>query len=498
MEVRFGKYVFVRSLGVGGMGEVFLAREVGLGDFQRFVAVKQILPHLASDARFLQMFLNEARVAARLNHPNLVHLFELGEADGTFYQAMEYVHGRSARALHHELMRVGRPLDPLLAAHLGAQVLHGLHHAHTLLLPDGSNAAIVHRDVSADNVLVAADGQVKLLDFGVAKALADEGTRSGTIKGKWRYTAPEIFLGHPATPQSDLYGVGVMLYELLTGRPPFSGPTDAALMHAVLHDALAPVQRFRPEVPPALAQVVEQAMARSPEQRFASARQMALALDALSPGTDAQGALAGLLREHFPDLADAAAFVAQAPHRTAELSAPGKAPALARTIDESATVTERAPRPRRWGRGVALAAGLALLGVGTGALVLRPSQPATKSEVVKSEVPPSPVVPVAAVEPPSPAPPPAARPARGAARATRAAQSSGLIDLQVVPWAEVFEGGRSLGITPLDPLTVAPGSHRLVLRNSELGIERSVVVEVSAGRTSPVRINLQSLTGPKK
>src|SRR6476659_7572122 len=135
---RFAKYEIVRSLAAGGMGEVFLARELGPGGFQRYVAVKQILPHLAKDARFLQMFLNEARVAARLSHPNIVHLLELGEVEGTYYLAMEYVHGRSARSLQKALEQAGTPFPAELAAYLAADVLHGLHHAHTLKLPDGT------------------------------------------------------------------------------------------------------------------------------------------------------------------------------------------------------------------------------------------------------------------------------------------------------------------------------------------------------------------------
>ena len=208
--IKFGHFTLGKRLARGGMAEVFLARQRGPEGFDRKVAVKRILPHLAETADFVRMFLSEARLAARLSHPNIVHIYELGQVGGDYFIAMEYVDGVHAGQLIEHART--EPIWPELIARIGADAAGALAYAHRLTDADGRPLQLVHRDVSPQNIMVSSDGIVKLVDFGIAKAASKaEETRPGVVKGKYAYMSPEQTVGRALDGRSDVFSLGVVL-----------------------------------------------------------------------------------------------------------------------------------------------------------------------------------------------------------------------------------------------------------------------------------------------
>ncbi len=277
---KLGKYRLIRLIATGGMGEVFLARQEGPAGFSKNVVIKRILRHLASDQGFVDMFLNEARLAAMIAHPNAVQIFELGKQDETYFIAMEYVHGRSLRGIKQRLLERKEVFSPILAARVCAHALQALHYAHNLKDEKGRRLNIVHRDVSPDNVLVSFDGAVKLVDFGIAKAqIGAHTTRTGTLKGKYAYMAPEQINGLSIDHRADLYSCGVLLYELLTGARPYSAATEPGLINAILTMEPEDARSKNPNLPVRMNQIIMKALAKDPAKRFNSADEMSAALE---------------------------------------------------------------------------------------------------------------------------------------------------------------------------------------------------------------------------
>ena len=277
-----GRYQLLERLATGGMAEIFLACEKGVRGLERIVVVKRILPHLAVHDVFVEMFLQEARFIARLSHPNVVQVFELGEADSTFFIAMEYVPGVSLRELMRAAALQQRPLPVEVALSLVAQACAGAHAAHELADPSGKPLGLVHRDISPHNLMVTGDGYVKLLDFGIAKAteLAMEHTRTGALKGKVHYMSPEQCRQDALDRRSDLFALGIVLWELLTARRLFKREGDLASMQAIVTGDVWDVRELRPEVPEAVAEAVNIALATRRHDRFATADEMRRALSA--------------------------------------------------------------------------------------------------------------------------------------------------------------------------------------------------------------------------
>jgi eukaryotic-like serine/threonine-protein kinase len=271
----------LKRIGMGGMAEVFLARSAGLQGFEKYVVVKRILPHLAQSQQFVDMFFAEARAAARLNHPNIVQIYEVGMLDGAPYISMEFVRGADLTTLMRALASGGATLPPPLGARIAADVASALHHAHTHVEPSGARMPIVHRDVSPHNVLVSLDAAIKLTDFGIAKIVGEAGhTEPGSLKGKIAYIAPETAMGRPADARSDVFSLGVVLYELLTMRAPFRRETDAGTLEAILRHEPRPPVEMNPAVSRAMSAVVLRAIAKRPEQRFQTAAEFRDAIEA--------------------------------------------------------------------------------------------------------------------------------------------------------------------------------------------------------------------------
>jgi serine/threonine protein kinase len=298
---RIGRYDILTLLGEGGMARVYLALSRGPVGFNKLVVVKQVRPELAWDRDFITMFFDEARIAARLNHPNIVSTYEVVEDAGQYLLAMEFLEGQTLGEILSRLGRAQMPLDQHLW--IICQVLAGLHYGHELADYDGSPLGIVHRDVSPSNIFVTYNGEVKLLDFGIAKSAgAATSTQKGTVKGKIGYGAPEQFLARPVDARADVYAVGVMLWEALAGKRRKQAETPAAAYEARVSGAEPRIREVKPDVPTRLADICDRATAAEPAARFASALQFQRALERYlesRPRQVGQRDLATLINYHF-------------------------------------------------------------------------------------------------------------------------------------------------------------------------------------------------------
>jgi serine/threonine-protein kinase len=274
-----GRYAIHEEIASGGMATVYLGSLVGTGGFSRSVAIKRLHPHLARDPEFVRMFLDEARVAARIQHPNVVPVLDVVNAEGEIFLVMEYVDGDPLARLAHAARERRVRIPVAVAAAIVVGVLRGLHAAHEATDEQGHPLCIVHRDVSPQNVLVARDGVAHLLDFGVAKAAGQlQPSRSGRIKGKVSYMPPEQARGAEITRAVDIYAAGVIFWELLAGDRLFAGENEAVILERVLFgEVVAPSCR---EGPAELDEIVMRAIARDPAARFSTARDMARAIEA--------------------------------------------------------------------------------------------------------------------------------------------------------------------------------------------------------------------------
>ncbi len=278
---RLGRYELLASIGLGGMAKVWAARQSGHGGFAKVVAVKTILPHLSRETDFQRLFVDEARVASLVHHPNVCEIFELSEEGQVLFLVMEWVDGDSLIKLLKPAADF-LPIDPRIAARIAAETCAGLHAAHTQLDADGKPLTIVHRDVSPHNVLLSAEGMVKVTDFGVAKAAGQthDQTVAGQLKGKLEYMSPEQISGTAVDGRTDVFGMGGVIYEATTGVQPFAASGDLEVMTKIVEGRLTPPSAHVQGYPRELEAIVMQAMAADPARRFASADQMRLALEA--------------------------------------------------------------------------------------------------------------------------------------------------------------------------------------------------------------------------
>jgi len=280
---RVGRYEVLTHLATGGMAQIYLARQTGLGAFERHVVLKTILRERATDQRFVTMFLDEAKLAATLNHQNIAQVYEVDQADGAYFMAMEYVHGENARAILETTLRRGWTIPLELAVMIISGAAAGLHHAHERRGKNGLPLNIVHRDVSPANIMVGYDGSVKVLDFGIAKA-EERATKTvgGTIKGKYGYMSPEQCKGKPIDRRSDIFALGICLYELTTLRRAFKGNDDFETMKRIVASDCVLPSVVVPGYPRELEAIVLTAMANDVNARFQSAQEMIEALDAFA------------------------------------------------------------------------------------------------------------------------------------------------------------------------------------------------------------------------
>jgi len=267
--IPFGKYTLLERINVGGMAEVFKAKTFGVEGFERLVAVKRILPNIAEDEEFITMFIDEAKIAVQLQHANIAQIFELGTYEDAYFIALEYVRGRDMRAIFDRLRQRGEILPLPQACYIIMQVCEGLDYAHNKRDSQGQELHLVHRDISPQNVLVGYEGEVKLIDFGIAKAAGKAGkTQAGILKGKFGYMSPEQVRGLPIDRRSDIFSVGICLYELLTNERLFVGESDFSTLEKVRNVEILPPSSYNRAIPPELEQIVLKALARDPEDRY--------------------------------------------------------------------------------------------------------------------------------------------------------------------------------------------------------------------------------------
>ena len=268
----FGKYYLLERINVGGMAEVFKAKTFGVEGFERLLAVKRILPNIAEDEEFITMFIDEAKIAVQLQHANIAQIFDLGKVDDAFFIALEYVHGRDLRSIFDRMRSRGEAVPIAMACHMVMQVTEGLDYAHNKRDGQGRELHLVHRDISPQNVLIGYEGEVKLIDFGIAKAAGKASkTQAGILKGKFGYMSPEQVRGLPIDRRSDIFAVGIVLYELLTGERLFVGESDFSTLEKVRNVEIMPPSSYNKKIPPELEKLVLKALARDPEDRYGNA-----------------------------------------------------------------------------------------------------------------------------------------------------------------------------------------------------------------------------------
>ncbi|MGQ0504665.1 MAG: serine/threonine protein kinase [Myxococcaceae bacterium] len=301
MAVAFGSYQLVRRLARSGMGQVFLARDPAK---QRLVVIKRLSPELTRTAAFVKMFSTEAKLVQRLDHPRIVHLYEQGEASGHPYLVLEYIAGADLKALLGRAAEMNRPLGFPAICRVVADAAAGLDAAHHATGKDGEPLGLVHRDVSPANLLVGFDGATRITDFGIAKVLDDEGTESGIVKGKYPYMSPEQADFKKLDHRSDVFSLGIVLWELLTRRRLFKGDTDLQSLQLVRDCQVPSPSKLQPAIPAGVEKVAMRALSKEPRKRFSDAGAMAEALEELARSEGLRITRADLgttVRALFPD-----------------------------------------------------------------------------------------------------------------------------------------------------------------------------------------------------
>jgi TonB family protein len=285
-ENQFGQYILKEHIATGGMAEVFKARMMGMEGFQKTVAIKRILPHLTDNDEFVTMFIDEAKLAAQLNHNNIIHIYDLGKIDRSYYIAMEYIEGLDLRALLKNCRdRKAHPPIPI-SLHIATMLASALDYAHRKQDFEDRDLGLVHRDVSPQNVLISNDGDIKLCDFGIAKAASKAShTRAGALKGKLQYMSPEQAWGKSIDHRSDIFSLGLVLYEMLTGKKVFAGDSELSILEQVRNPKVTLPSEVNPDIPQDVEQVVLRALQLDPADRYQSAR-------------DFQNDLEGVMRKH--------------------------------------------------------------------------------------------------------------------------------------------------------------------------------------------------------
>ena len=269
------KYTILEKIDAGGMAEVWKGKATSLRGFEKMVAIKRVLPNLAKNKKFISMFLDEARLSLYLNHANVVQTFDIGVSDHSYFIVMEWMDGANLKSILDTAHDLGWKLPKEQAVFIGIEICKGLSHAHARKDPDGRPLEIVHRDISPPNVLLSREGEVKLVDFGLAKAASQlTQTDPGIVKGKFSYLSPEATLGKSVDFRADLFATGIVIWEILAGRRLFDGATDLKTVEAVREAKIPRITEFNPDVEPQLEQVLNRALAKYPRDRYQSAEEL--------------------------------------------------------------------------------------------------------------------------------------------------------------------------------------------------------------------------------
>jgi serine/threonine protein kinase len=278
----FGKYHLIERIATGGMAELFRAKLYGAGGFEKDLAIKKVLPHLVADTAFVQMFMDEAMITVTLNHGNIVSVMDFGEIDGEYYLVMEFVDGVDLQSLICRSNETSSPFPTSIACHIAHEICRGLDYAHRKVGADGKPLNIVHRDISPQNILISFEGEVKIADFGIARAASRiSSTQAGVLKGKVAYMSPEQLLGQPVDNRSDIFAVANILYEMLTNHRPFEGVTPHETMALITRGVYTKPNKYNSKIPKKLSAVISKALEKNLKKRYRTAGEMAADIAAL-------------------------------------------------------------------------------------------------------------------------------------------------------------------------------------------------------------------------
>jgi eukaryotic-like serine/threonine-protein kinase len=546
--MKIGRYQLLSQLTSGGMAELFLAYTAGPGGFRKYVVIKRILPDAKNNDQFVKMFLDEARVTAAFSHPNIAQVFELGQEDQDLFLAMEFISGQNLNQVTAVCARKRAVLPIGFSVAAVHDTALALHYAHTFKDPAGAPLPVIHRDVAQKNIMVTYDGIVKLLDFGIAKARGQLGrTNAGTVKGTTGYMSPEQVRGEALDGRSDVFGLGVVLFEMITGKRLFAADSELDEMKMILSAPVPRPSALVPVVPEALSDITLRALAREKADRWPSGKDLAKALSTqCAELMFDQEQRAAFMREHFEDQLQATAalltsatdssakqlLVAKAVHAirgdggaqsgAARLSkdevkaarakrkkpAPespdevnlqlaalqGKAEALAASSTGPPTNPD-AKRSLNWVVPLSLVAGLVLLAAAlfkvSGALEPEP-QPQTPVYDSPVPIPHAPDDPRIAAAPPTPGGESAAPPKEDKEEPKKKAVRTGQVTIVTFPEATVFRGRQQLGKTPLFNVELPLGTHMLTLVGGD-GVKRALSVPVREGKNTPIKVKLEEV-----
>jgi serine/threonine-protein kinase len=521
---RLGKYQLVRKLATGGMAEVFLARAEGPMGFAKKLVVKRILPQYSEDEGFVSMFLGEAKLAAELNHPNVVQIFDFGQTDGRYFIAMELIDGPNLRVLNNAARAAGAAIGFEYCARLVASAAEGLHYAHELKDGAGRPLNLVHRDISPDNILVSRQGTVKVVDFGIAKANTSPNlTRSGVLKGKMAYMPPEQLGRKNLDRRVDIYALGVVLYELVTGSMPFDATSEVSIIQAVMSES--PLERVsvrRGDVPRQLEDIITKCLDKNRDYRYATGRELQVDLERfiLTSGhpitTGELSELVSKLIPPFPSDTD----IPAPPNKATPVQ---EGMPLDKTFqrdqsgagDISKTDLSKAEVAARTGPGaggggsrgaimaLAGAIALAVLAVGVWFVVKKPTDggggitvveaPDAGSQVAVKVPPPveakDAAVEVAVVDAGAPVPVAVVDAGEQHHVVTPGVQHV-LVEFRIRPFAVVYVDGKQIGETPFDPVKLTTGKHKIRLVNTKLSKDVAVDFVVKPHDENVFKYNL--------
>ncbi len=495
---RLGRYELIGHLATGGMAEIHLARLAGEAGFEKIVVVKRLLPELVASQAFVAMFLDEGKLVARLDHPNICEVHELGRDGAEYFLAMPYLDGVSVHDLISRPREADRIAELRVACAIIAQACAGLHHAHELRDTDGVPANLVHRDVSPSNLYVTSGGVVKVLDFGVAKVRGATETEVGTIKGKTQYMAPEQLLGEPLDRRADIFALGIVLFELATHQRLFKRASDYLTARAILEEPIARADAVDPAIPVEVADVIAKALSRAPSDRYATTAELG---DALVAAMSTHGGLASpsgiaavvTSTDELSAQRTRQAKVVDAARARSSVSSLATGLLPTRSLHAEKTVVDASPRNKRAARATAIL--LALTGIAIVAAIAvlvhvmrTPKGAAIHGPDAAVAVTVDASVAIAAVDAMAEAPAPDAAPeveveVEMPPDNARVPRKNGTISIDSTPFATIFIDGKRADVTPLLNHSLSAGRHKIRAVLAD-GRARELSVDVPAGRAA--------------